>query len=48
MYDGRDNLIGWIEVSKPRSGKMPSCDTVRWIEVFTEVCAQAIERKWKA
>ena len=47
MYDSKKSLIGWFELSKPRSGKMPSCDTVRWIEVITDFCALIVERKWK-
>jgi len=45
MYDGGGDLIGWFELSKPRNGKMPSCDTVRWIEVIVDVCALIVERK---
>ena len=45
MYGGGGSLIGWFEVSKPRDGKMPSCDTVRWIEVIADVCALIVERK---
>ena len=47
MYDSKKSLIGWFELSKPRNGKMPSCDTVRWIEVITDFCALIVERKWK-
>jgi hypothetical protein len=45
MYDRRGDLIGWFELSKPRNGKMPSCDTVRFIEVIVDVCALIVERK---
>ena len=45
MYDGGGGLIGWLELSKPRDGKMPSCETVRWIEVIADVCALIVERK---
>jgi hypothetical protein len=47
MYDGRRDLIGWFELSKPRNGKMPPCDTVRWIEVIVDVCSLIVERKRK-
>ena len=45
MYDDSKNLIGWFELSKPADGKMPSCDTVRWVEVYVEVCSMIIQRK---
>ena len=45
MYDGGGSLIGWLELAKPRDGKMPSCETVRWIEVIADVCALVVERK---
>ncbi|MBN1677755.1 MAG: hypothetical protein JW880_04380 [Candidatus Thermoplasmatota archaeon] len=45
MYDGGGDLIGWLELSKPRNGKMPSSDTVRWIEVIADVCALIVDRK---
>lgn len=47
MYDDGGDLIGWFELSRPRDGKMPSCDTIRWIEVVVEVCALIVERKLK-
>ncbi|MBN1677724.1 MAG: hypothetical protein JW880_04225 [Candidatus Thermoplasmatota archaeon] len=37
IYDGRDNLIGWIEISGTSHGKMPSANTIRWIEVIATV-----------
>ncbi len=46
MYDSHDNLIGWLELSRPKSGKMPPVETIRWIEVIAEVCAMILERKW--
>ncbi len=45
MYDESKNIIGWIELSKPKSGKMPSCDTIRWIEVYAEVCALILQKR---
>lgn len=47
MYDGGRNLIGWFELSKPRNGKMPTCETVRWIEVIVDVCGLILERMRK-
>jgi hypothetical protein len=47
MYDRGGGLIGWFELSRPKNGKMPPCETVRWIEVFAEVCAMIVERKLK-
>jgi hypothetical protein len=47
MYDGKRDLIGWFELSKPRNGKMPTCDTVRWVELIVEICGLIVERKRK-
>jgi len=45
MFDESKNLIGWFELSKPTDGKMPSCDTLRWVEVYVEVCSLIVSRK---
>jgi len=45
MYDDSKNLIGWFELSKPTGGKMPSCDSVRWGEVYVEVCSMIVQMR---
>ncbi len=44
MYDSSDKLIGWIELSRPKKGKMPSPEAVRWVEVIAELCALIVDR----
>ncbi len=45
MYDDSKRLIGWIELSRTKSGKMPSTDNLRWVEVFAEVCALIVQTR---
>jgi hypothetical protein len=47
MYDDSKRLIGWIELSRTKSGKMPSTDTLRWVEVFAEVCTLIVQKRLK-
>lgn len=46
MYDPHKNVVGWIELSAPRGGKLPSRMTVMWIEVIASVCASAVRYRW--
>ena len=46
IYGPQKNIIGWIELSKPRSGKLPSKTIVRWVEVIASMCSFAIRQKW--
>ncbi len=47
MYGGpQKNIVGWIEVSKPRSGKLPARKTVRSLEVIASICSFVIRQKW--
>lgn len=43
MYAGGNDLIGWIEVSAPRGGKMPSGQMLRELEMFGSVLSLAIQ-----
>jgi len=46
IYGPQKNIIGWIELSKPRSGKLPSKTIVRWVEVIASMCSFVIRQKW--
>ncbi len=46
FYGHQNEILGWIEVSKPRSGKLPTRKTVRSIEVVASVCSYVIRQRW--
>jgi hypothetical protein len=43
MYASGNNLVGWIEVSAPKDGKMPSGQTMRRLELFASILLVAIQ-----
>lgn len=43
MYTPEDEMIGWIEVSKPLHSKMPSIVTIRRLELFASVLSIMIQ-----
>lgn len=48
MFESGKDLLGWIEVSAPRDGKMPSGQTMRGLELFASIISmslQLIQRK---
>jgi len=46
MMGPQKNIIGWLELSNPRDGKLPSRMTVMWAEIIASVCAYVIRRRW--
>jgi len=46
MYGPQKSLLGWLEISKPRSGRLPSRTNLRWIEVIASICSFAIRQRW--
>jgi len=46
IYGGNDELIGWIELTRPSDGKLPSRASVRWIELIADVLGSIITTKW--
>jgi len=44
MYDLKDVLIGWIELSMPRYNKMPSIQTIYRLELFASVLSVLIQK----
>lgn len=47
MYVSGSDLLGWIEVSAPRDGKMPSGQTLRGLELFSSVLSLAVQCQMK-
>lgn len=43
LYAGGTDLVGWIEVSAPRDGKMPSGLTMKGLELFGSILAIAVQ-----
>ena len=46
VYGPQKDIIGWIELSKPRNGRLPPRTTVRWVEVIASICSFAIRQRW--
>ncbi len=46
MMDHNKNIIGWIEMSGRRDGKLPPKLAVRWVEVIASICALVIRQRW--
>jgi hypothetical protein len=46
MYDSRKNIIGWLEISAPRTGKLPPRIAVMWAEVIASICASVVRYRW--
>lgn len=45
IYDSKVQLIGWMELANPKNGKMPSKDSLLWIELFVSILGIMIERE---
>lgn len=46
MYDSKKEIIGWIEVSAPMTGKLPPRTDVRWIELIAAICSYFVRQRW--
>ena len=42
LFGRKDEVVGWIELSGTRSGKMPSRSTIRWLELISSILASII------
>lgn len=42
IYGQNEELLGWIEISGTRTGKLPEAATIRWIEAAAAVISAAI------
>jgi hypothetical protein len=49
MLDPEKEIIGWIEVSNPRDGKLPNSKTIRWLEIIASAAGAIVfEREWNS
>jgi len=37
LYGTADDMIGWLELGAPKSGKIPDVGTIRWLELIASV-----------
>lgn len=43
MCGRNDEVVGWIELSATRTGKMPSAETIRWVEIIASILGIIIQ-----
>jgi hypothetical protein len=42
MYGNADEMIGWLEISGPKSGKIPDACTIRWLELIVSIVGRTV------
>ena len=48
FYGIKDDYLGWIELSGPKSGKIPPRSTIKWIEFIAQIIGTVVyEREFK-
>jgi len=45
FFGRNDEVIGWIELAGTRTGKMPSRNTIRWLELISSMLASVISER---
>ncbi len=45
FYGTGDEILGWIEISGTRQGKLPDAATIRWIELIAYLVGQMLRTK---
>ncbi len=48
IYGGNDDFAGWIEASGTTTGKLPSVDSIKWLEVIASIIGVALSRSRRA
>ena len=48
MFGYENRLIGWIELSETKDGRLPPRSSIKWIELITKISAALIQSKMKA
>lgn len=47
ILGGKNDLIGWIEASGTTTGKLPSIESIRWLEMIASIVGVALSRQRK-
>lgn len=47
IYGSNQELLGWIEISGTKNGKLPSISTIKWIELSAIILGVIIENEMK-
>jgi hypothetical protein len=42
LFGTADEMIGWLELAGPKSGKVPGADTIRWLELITSIVGRIV------
>jgi len=45
IFGYKEELLGWIEIGDPRSGKLPERSTIKWIELICSTLGLIIQRE---
>jgi hypothetical protein len=45
IFGGKDDLLGWFEVSGTLTGKLPDVNTLRWMELIASMLGVALSRR---
>lgn len=48
MYGFEGKLIGWVELSETKDGRLPPRSSIRWIEMITRVSSALIQYRLKS
>jgi len=47
MHGFEGKLIAWIELSGTKDGRLPSRESIRWIEIISDICAVLIQLRMR-
>lgn len=47
MHGFEGKLIAWIELSETKDGRLPSRDSIRWIELISDICASVLQGRMR-
>lgn len=45
FYGAKNDYLGWIELSGPKSGKIPPRSTIKWIELIAQIMGTFVYEK---
>jgi len=47
MHGYEGEILGWIELSETKDGRLPSRSSVRWIELMADACSPIIQNRMR-